>query len=114
MFNDLKKGVVLSELAGYTKGRFCASNGRGASLVMLGTYIIDNNDSVDYPKDFIFKPGPENYYSYLTDNISTAKESGAKVGVSAVSINMEDSLEFLLAAQKAGADFASYCAHSIM
>ena len=113
-FNDLQKGIVLSELAGYTNGRFCAVNGKGASLVMLGTYIIDNSDSVNYPHGFVFKPGSNNYYSYLVGNITKAKESGAKVGVSVVSINMRDSLEFLLAAQKAGADFASYCAHSTM
>ena len=113
-FNELQKGVILSELAGYTNGRFCAVNGKGASLVMLGTYIIDDSDLVDYPQEFVFKSGPDNYYGYLVENIARAKESGAKVGVSAVSINMRDSLEFLLTAQKAGADFASYCAHSIM
>jgi tRNA-dihydrouridine synthase len=110
----LKKGIILSELAGYTDGRFCASNGKGASLVMLGTYIIDSSESVNYPHGFVFKPGSDNYYSYLAENITKAKESGAKVGVSAVSIRFKDSLEFLLAAQDAGADFASYCAHSTM
>lgn len=113
-FNDLHKGVVLSELAGYTNGKFCAVNGKGSSLVMLGTYIIDDNDVVDYPPEFVFKPGSNNYYSYLLDNIAKAKESGAKVGVSAVSIKTEDSVEFLLSAQNAGADYASYCAHSTM
>jgi len=113
-FDYLQKSVVLSEMAGYTNGRFCAINGKGSSLVMLGTYIIDGSDSVDYPQEFVFKPEPNSYYPYLAENIIKAKESGAKVGVSAVSINMRDSLEFLMTAQKAGADFASYCAHSTM
>jgi tRNA-dihydrouridine synthase len=113
-FSDLQKGVVLSELAGYTNGRFCAVNGKGSSLVMLGTYIIDDNSLADYPSDFVFKPGSKNYYSYLVENIAKAKESGAKIGVSAVSIDIKYSVEFLLAAQDAGADYASYCAHSTM
>lgn len=111
---DLQNGVVLAELGGYTNGEFCAIHGKGATLVMLGTYIVDNSDFVDYSKDFVFKSGENNYYSYLKENIVKAKESNAKVGVSVVSTNISDTIDFLLASQKAGADYASFCAHSTM
>jgi len=113
-FKDLYRGVVLAELGGYADGKFCACNGRGASLVTLGTYIIDNGESVDYPKDFVFKTGRKNYFSYLKDNILKARESCAGVAVSAVSIDIADSIDFLAASQDAGADYASFCAHSTM
>jgi len=113
-FRDLDRGVVLAELGGYADGKFCACNGKGASMVTLGTYIIDNSDSVDYPKDFVFKTGKKNYFSYLKDNIIKARESCAGIAVSAVSIDIADSIAFLSASQEAGADYASFCAHSTM
>ncbi|MDD5659833.1 MAG: HisA/HisF-related TIM barrel protein [Actinomycetota bacterium] len=113
-FSDLKNRIVLSEMAGYTDGEFCAINGKDAALVMIGTYIISDLLSINYPKDFIFKPDKRDYFDYLVKNIFYAKKSGAKVGVSAVSIDIEDSVDFLIAAEEAGADYASYCAHSIM
>ena len=113
-FSDFKNRIVLSEMAGYTDGRFCAINGKDAALVMMGTYIISELPNINYPKNFIFKPDNRDYFDYLVKNISCAKKSGAKVGVSAVSINIKDSVDFLIAAEEAGADYASYCAHSIM
>jgi len=112
-FEDLKRRVVLAELGGYADGKFCACNGKGASMVTLGTYIIDNDDSVDYPKDFVFKTGKKNYFSYLKNNISKARESNAAVAVSAVSIDIRDCVDFLCASQEAGADYASFCAHQL-
>jgi dihydroorotate dehydrogenase len=113
-FKVLKRGVVLAELGGYADGKFCANNGKDASMVTLGTYIIDNDDSVDYPKNFVFKTGKKNYLAYLKDNILKARESRARIAVSAISINIRDSIDFLTAAQDAGADYASYCVHSTM
>jgi tRNA-dihydrouridine synthase len=114
ILKDLNNGVVLSELAGYSDGKFCAIHGKNAALVMLGTYIIDNSDDIDYPAGFIFRPGYKKCGSYLAENISKAKESGAKVGISAVSINISDTVDFLNASQQAGADYVSLCAHSTM
>ena len=81
---------------------------------MLGTYIVDKSDYIDYPSKFVFKPGYKNYLPYLEKNILKAKESNAKVGVSVVSIDIENTLEFLEVSYKSGADYASFCAHSTM
>jgi len=112
-FQKLKNGIVLAELGGYGDGKFCAVHGRGAALVMLGTYIVDD-DEVDYPKEFVLRRKRPGYLDYLKKNIAIAAESGAPVGVSVVSIDDVDNIDFLLAAQKAGADYLSYCAHSTM
>lgn len=113
IFQELKDGVILSELGGYSDGKFCAVNGRGSALVMLGSFIVSNN-TVDYPSDFVFKQGRNNYFSYLKDNILEARKSGAAVGVSVVSVEDGDNIDFLLAAEEAEADYVSYCAHSTM
>ena len=110
----MKNGVVLAELEGHTNGEFCFAHGRGAALVMLGTYIVDCSDSIDYPTNFTFKPGNNNYFTYLRENIQKAKENNSRVGVSVVSVNISDTIDFLLASQEAGADYASFCAHSTM
>jgi len=112
-YNDLKNGVVLAEMAGKSNGRFCAEYGKGAALVMLGTYIIDKNDTIDYPRDFYFKPNEKYYYNYLKENIQMAKGSGAGVGVSALSVDIKDTVTFLKTAEQLGADYLSYCAHSV-
>ena len=113
-FDDLKDGVVLAELGGYGDGAYCAKHGRGGALVLLGTYIVDPGDEVDYPEDYVFKSGRDNYASYLENHVAIAKGSGAKVGVSVVTVAMEDTLDFLRASEEAGADYVSYCAHSSM
>jgi len=111
--NKLNKGVVLAELGGYTDGGFCAVHGKDSALVMLGTYIVSSS-KIDYPDNFVFRPGRNNFFSYLKDNILEARKSGASVGVSVVSIDKRHNLDFLSAAQEAGADYVSYCAHSTM
>jgi len=110
---ELKNGVVLAELGGYSDGKFCAVHGRGSAMVMLGTFIISEG-KVDYPGDFVFKPGRDNYFPYLKCNIPEAGKSGASVGVSVVCVEDDDNVDFLLAAEEAGADYVSYCAHSTM
>lgn len=111
--NDLDKGVVLAELGGYTDGKFCAIYGKNSALVMLGTYIVSGRN-VDYPERFVFKPGRDNFFPYLKKNILEAKKSLAKVGISVVSVDESYNLDFLSAAEEAGADYVSYCAHSTM
>jgi tRNA-dihydrouridine synthase len=113
-FEDLRNGVVLAELGGHGDGHYCARHGAGGALVVLGTYIVDPSDDVPYPRPFVFKPGRNHYDHYLKEHIRAARESQAKVGVSVVSIDMKDTLEFLRSAEEAGADYASYCAHSVM
>jgi len=113
-FDDLRSGVVLAELGGRGDGPYCAKHAAGGALAVMGTYIVDSGDDVPYPKHFVFKPGPANYGEYLKEHVAAARESGAKVGVSVVTIEMKDTLEFLQAAEEAGADYASYCAHSTM
>ena len=110
---ELKNGVVLAELGGYSSGKFCAVHGRGSAMVMLGTFIVSGG-KVNYPDDFVFMPGRDSYFSYLKDNISEARKSGASVGVSTVCVEDDDNVDFLLAAEEAGADHVSYCAHSTM
>jgi len=111
---NLRNGVVLAELGGYGDGPYCAKHGAGAALVMLGTYIVDAGDSVPYPAHFVFKPGRTNYDSYLREHVAAARASGAKVGVSVIGVALDDSVDFLRAAEDAGADYASLCAHSRM
>ena len=113
-FCDLLNGVVLAELGGFGDGPYCAKHGAGAALVMLGTYIVDEGDSVPYPSHFVFKPGRPNYLSYLQKHVTAARAGGARVGVSAISVEMQHTVEFLATAQEAGADYASLCAHSNM
>ena len=43
-----------------------------------------------------------------------ARKSGAKVGVSVCCVELQDNVDFLQAAEESGADYASYCAHSVM
>ncbi|MFH1009515.1 MAG: HisA/HisF-related TIM barrel protein [Candidatus Latescibacterota bacterium] len=113
-FEKLRNGVVLAELGGYGDGPYCAKHGAGAALVMLGTYIVDAGDSVPYPVSFVFRPGRKSYAGYLKEHVSAARSSGAQVGVSVVSVELPDTVDFLRAAEEAGADYASLCAHSIM
>ncbi len=113
-FENLKNGVVLAELGGYGDGPYCAKYGAGAAFVIMGTYVIDASDDVPYPASFVFKPGKINYGKYLQEHIKAARKSGAKVGVSAISVELRDTVEFLLAAEEAGADYVSLCAYSVM
>jgi len=113
-FSDLQNGVVLAELGGHGDGPYCARHGAGAALVMLGTYIVDPGDAVPYPKHFVFKPGRRSYAAYLKEHVAAARASGAKVAVSAISVKLGDTVDFLQAAEEAGADYASLCAYSVM
>ena len=113
-FEDLRDGVVLAELGGYGDGPYCAKHGTGAALVMLGTYIVDDGDSVPYPPRFVFKPGRASYASYLEEHVAAARASGAKVGISVISVELSDTIDFVRAAEEAGADYASLCAYSDM
>ena len=113
-FPDLQNCVVLAELGGWGDGPYCAKHGAGGALVILGTYIVDASDNVEYPKHFVFKPGRSNYADYLKQHVLEARKSGAKVGVSVCCVELQDNVDFLQAAEEAGADYASYCAHSVM
>ena len=113
-FEDLQNGVVLAELGGYGDGPYCAKYGAGSALVLLGTYVIYASENVPYPDAFVFKPGRSNYDEYLNENIKIARDSGARVGVSAISVELKDTLEFFSAAEEAGADYVSLCAYSVM
>jgi len=110
----LKNGVVLAELGGYGDGPYCAKHGAGAALVLLGTYIVDAGDSVPYDPAFVFKPGRDSYADYLQEHVAAARAGGAAVGVSVISVNLADTVDFLLAAEEAGADYLSLCMHSVM
>jgi len=113
-FDDLRNGVVLAELGGHGDGPYCAEHGAGCALVMLGTYIVDERESVPYPPRFVFKPGRASYASYLREHVAAARASGAKVGISVISVKLSDTVDFLRAAEEAGADYASLCAYSDM
>ena len=113
-FEDLRNGVVLAELGGYGNGSFCAQYGKGAVVVIMGTYIIDSAENIHYPPEFVFQPGRNNYQAYLDKQVKEAKKSGAKVAVSAIGSEIKDVVEFLISAENAGADFVSLCAHSAM
>ena len=113
-FDELHSGVVLAELGGHGDGPYCAIHAAGGALAVMGTYIVDPGDDVPYPEHFVFKPGRGNYAEYLREHVAAARQGVAKVGVSVVSVAMADTLDFLRAAEAAGADYASYCAHSSM
>ena len=112
--DGLRNGIVLAELGGHGDGPYCAKYGAGAALVLLGTHIVDEGGSVPYPSHFVFKTGRESYASYLREHVAAARDSGAKVGVSVISVKLTDTVDFLQAAEEAGADYASLCAHSGM
>jgi len=112
--SQLKNGVVLAEIGSHSNGPWCARHGAGSALVVLGTFIVDARDDVPYNPDFVFKPGRENYGDYLDEHVAAARDGGAAVGVSVISVNLDDTIDFLLAAQGAGADYLSLCIHSSM
>jgi tRNA-dihydrouridine synthase len=113
-FEKLQNGIVLAELAGYGNGYYCASHGKGAAIVILGSYIIDAGDNVPYPKEFVFKPDMKDYKQYITEHIQAAAPSGAKICVSSLSTDIDQTVESFIVAQEAGADYVSYCAYSEM
>ena len=113
-FDDLQNGVVLAELAGYGNGYYCAKHGKGAAMVILGSYIIDDADNVPYPVEFVFKSDMEDYKRYIAEHVLAAALSGAKICVSSLSTDTNKTIESFIAAQNAGADYVSYCAYSEM
>ena len=113
-FEELRGGVALAELGGHGDGPYCARHGAGAALVILGTYIVDAGASVPYDPRFVFRPGRKNYEGYLKEHVAAARQSCARVAVSVVSVERSDSVDFLQAAQDAGADYASLCLYSTM
>jgi tRNA-dihydrouridine synthase len=113
-FEKVKNQLVLPELAGLADGPYAIKNGRGAALVMLGTYIISSEENVPYPKHFVFYPSSRIYRSYLKKHIALAGSAGSLVGVSAIGLNIDETVQFLQVSQEEGADFASLCVHSSM
>jgi len=111
---DLKKGVVLAELGGHGNGPYCAKHGTGAALVMMGSYIVDPDNDVPYPKNFVFKPDRSVYMPYLRKHVAAGRAGGSRIGVSVATVQLSHTLDFLTAAEQAGADYASLCAHSSM
>ena len=111
---DLEKGVVLAELGGHGDGPYCATYGANAALAMMGTYIVDPGDDVPYPEDFVFKPDRSVYMPYLREHVAAGRAGGSRIGVSVATVQLSHTLDFLVAAEEAGADYASLCAHSSM
>jgi len=114
VIKDLHKGVVLAELGGYGDGPYAAKHGANAALAMLGTYIVDPRENVPYPQAFVFKPDRSVYGPYLREHIAAGRAGGAKIGVSVATVRLSHALDFLAAAEQAGADYVSLCAHSTM
>ncbi len=113
-WSALGRGVALAELGGYGDGPYCARHAKGAALALLGTYVIDGGDNVPYAPSFVFRPDPKGYRPYLRRHIALAREGGAAVGVSAISVEADQMIDFLRAAEEAGADYVSVCLHSTM
>jgi len=111
---DLKNGVVLAELGGYGDGPYCAKVAANAALAVMGTYIIDPGDDVPYPAHFVFKPDQSVYVPYLREHVAAGRANGLPVCVSAISVALAHTVDFLVAAEEAGADSVSLCAHSPM
>jgi hypothetical protein len=80
----------------------------------MGTYIVDSGDSVPYDPAFVFKPDRSAYEDYLLRHVAAARESGAAVGVSVVSVDIDHTVDFLRVAEETGADCTSLCLHSVM
>ena len=111
---DLDRGVVLAELGGHGDGPYCADRGANAALAMMGSYIVDPADDVPYPQHFVFKPDRSVYAPYLQTHVAAGHAGCSKIGVSVATVELTDTLEFLVAAEEAGADYVSLCAHSSM
>jgi len=111
---DLEEGVVLAELGGHGDGPYCATHGANAALAIMGTYIVDPRDDVPYPEGFVFKPDRSVYMPYLREHVAAGHAGGARIGVSVATVQLSGTLDFLAAAEEAGADYASLCAHSTM
>ena len=112
--DGLEEGVVLAELGGHGDGPYCAKHGANAALAMMGTYIVDPGDDVPYPADFVFKPDRSVYRPYLEEHVAAGHAGGSRIGVSVATVQLSHTLDFLVAAEEAGADFASLCAYSRM
>ena len=113
-FDELQNGIVLAELGGHGDGPYCASHAAGAALAIMGTYVVDPGDDVPYPSHFVFKPGRGSCIEYLREHVAAARAGGCAVGVSVISVALRDTVDFLAAAEEAGADYASLCAYSGM
>ena len=113
-FAELQNGIVLAELGGHGDGPYCAEHAAGAALAIMGTYIVDPGDDVPYPSPFVFKPGRDSYAAYLRKHVAAARAGVRAVGVSVISVALEDTLDFLRAAEEAGADYAALCVYSAM
>ncbi len=111
---DLEGGVVLAELGGYGDGPYCAKHGGNAALAMMGTYIVDPRDDVPYPAGFVFSPDRSVYLPYLQEHVAIGRAGGTRIGVSVATVQLSHTLDFLVAAEEAGADYVSLCAHSTM
>jgi len=111
-YDLIRNGVVLSELAGYGNGAFCARHGAGAALVMLGTYIIAPDKPAAYADDFFIVQGDRGYGGFLRDEIRAARQSRAAVGVSVAAVDISEAADFCAAAEAAGARFVAVCLHS--
>lgn len=110
----MEEGVVLAELGGHGDGPYCARHGANAALAMMGTYVVDPGDDVPYPEDFVFKPDRSVYMPYLREHIAAGRAGGSRIGVSVATVQLSHTLDFLVAAEEAGADYVSLCAHSSM
>ena len=111
---ELERGVVLAELGGHGDGLYCAKHGANAALAMMGTYIVDAGDDVPYPADFVFKSDKLAYLPYLREHVAAGRAGGSRIGVSVATVELSHTLDFLAAAEEAGADYVSLCAHSTM
>ena len=111
---DLEEGVVLAELGGNGDGPYCAKHGANAALAMMGTYIVDPGDDVPYSENFVFKPNRSVYMPYLREHVAAGRAGGSRIGVSVATVQLSHTLDFLVAAEEAGADYVSLCAHSSM
>lgn len=111
---SLRNGVVLAEIGGKGDGPWCAEYGAGAAMAVLGTYIVDTGEDVPYPAAFVFKPGREQYGDYLHENVPAAGLGVDRVAVSVISVELQDTVDFLVEAEAAGADYVSLCLHSGM
>lgn len=111
---DLKRGVMLAEIGGTGDGPYCAKHAAGAALAVMGTYIVDAGDDVPYPSHFVFRPERATYLDYLKEHVTAARAGVENVAVSIITVELQHTLDFITAAEEAGADAVSLCAYSGM
>ncbi len=101
LFDEMRGGVGISSMVNVTSGEFCGNYGRGSAMVQIGGYAADP-----------YKGDRKAIVDFLKPHIESARQSGAKVAMNTLAIDLGHQVEFVKGFEEAGGDFVEYNAHT--